>query len=677
MKQFFSLCFIFIVCLRFSPAQSSEGWTKKNNFPDGSMEKAAAFVIGDKGYAGLGTDNTVFRKDFWQYDSGSDKWVQMEKFTGEQRISSVSFSIGSKGYVGTGLAGSLSMQQGTNDFWEFDPQKNSWSQKANFPGGIRYGAIGFSIGSKGYIGLGVNKNTSYSDFWEYAPALNKWAKKSDFPASARADACSFVIGTDAYVLLGQGKELIPAQKDCWKFNSAKNEWKKVAGFPGPARIGALAFSYQTKGFVANGFNGTIKRYQDFWEYDSPSDKWRQRLDVPYGTRDYIFAFIIDNAAYVCTGHGQKSSQGFEVWYYEFPKINTNTFAMGGTLLLGANRIPLGAVDVKIYNSKNELVKTVSTGLFGSFLFMDLPNNQAYTIEAVITDPHMKKSDIFLVNRENEPITTLNIDNKFRFKIALEEKSKLQLLKVENKNMRMNMKGKLVLSSGDKKSPFAEAGISLIDNQQQVVQTAETDENGNFIFNYVPVDSNLYLSIDPEALTFLPKGTSVLLMDQNENIVDKATSGSSKFLLVSLPPEQNKLSNIYIEDPWIQATFSNPADGMMVIENIYFDVAKWELLPDAKAVLNKVIIMMKNNKNISIDIYAHTDARGDAKSNLELSEKRAQEAKKYMISQSVEGKRVAVKGFGETKLLNRCADGMDCTEEEHAQNRRMEFKIKSK
>lgn len=671
----FSLAFVFLSVL--ASAQETAGWTKKNNFPGGSIEKAAAFVIGTKGYAGLGTNNSGFRKDFWQYDAASDKWTEIEKFPGEPRISCASFSIGHKGYVGTGLAGSLSMQQGTNDFWEFDLQKNSWAQKANFTGGIRYGAVGFSIDTKGYIALGVNKGTGYTDMWEYNPATNKWTKKSDFPASGKADACSFIIGTDAYVLLGQGKEIIPNQKDCWKFSQPKNEWKKVADFPGAARVGALAFASKTKGFVAGGFSGALKRYQDFWEYDSPTDKWRQKPDVPYGTRDYIFSFVMDNVAYICTGHGQKSSGGFEVWRYEFPKTNSNTFAMGGTLLLGANRIPLGAVDVKIYNAKNELVKTVQTGLFGSFLFMDLPNNQEYTIEAVITDPHMKKSDVFLVNRENGPVATLNIDNGFRFKIALEEKSKLQLLKVENKNMRMNMKGKLVLSNGNKKSAFAEAGISLIDNQQQVVQTAVTDENGNFLFNYVPVDSSLYLNIDPEALTLLPKGTSVLLMDQNENIVDKATSGSSKFLLVSLPPEQNKLSNIYIEDPWIQATFSNPANGMMVIENIYFDVAKWALLPDAKAVLNKVIIMLKNNKNISIDIYAHTDSRGDAKSNLELSEKRAEEAKKYMESQRVDAGRIAAKGFGETKLINRCADEVDCTEEEHTQNRRMEFKIKTK
>ncbi len=114
---------------------------------------------------------------------------------------------------------------------------------------------------------------------------------------------------------------------------------------------------------------------------------------------------------------------------------------------------------------------------------------------------------------------------------------------------------------------------------------------------------------------------------------------------------------------------------MVTENVYFDYGKSDLVPDAKAVLNKVVISMNNNKTISLEITAHTDSRGDEKSNLVLSEKRAEEAKKYMVSQGIDGMRITAKGLGESRLLNRCADDIPCTEEEHAQNRRMEFTVR--
>jgi outer membrane protein OmpA-like peptidoglycan-associated protein len=241
---------------------------------------------------------------------------------------------------------------------------------------------------------------------------------------------------------------------------------------------------------------------------------------------------------------------------------------------------------------------------------------------------------------------------------------------------MTLRGKLALRS-DKKVPFANADLSLIDDQQQIVQAATTDQNGKFVFNYLPLDTTLYLVIDEQAIATLPKGTTILLMDENDSIINKTTATTSKFLLTNLPSEENTLSKIYIEDPWMQATLGNFKEEMLVIENIYFDYAKWNITPQAKAVLNKVVIVLKNNLQISLEISAHTDSRGSTESNLILSEKRAEEAKKYIISQGIDPKRIVAKGFGESRLLNRCKDGVDCTEEEHAKNRRMEFKLKKK
>src|SRR5436189_6019241 len=76
--------------------------------------------------------------------------TQKANFGGPGRESAVGFSIGSKGYIGTGAADSGLLK----DFWEYDPATNTWIQKADFPGTARYDATGFSSGSKGYIGTG-------------------------------------------------------------------------------------------------------------------------------------------------------------------------------------------------------------------------------------------------------------------------------------------------------------------------------------------------------------------------------------------------------------------------------------------------------------------------------------------------------------------------------------------
>ena len=74
----------------------------------------------------------------------------------------------------------------SNDFWEYDPATDTWTQKANFGGGARTGAVGFSIGTKGYVGTGIDANDLLrKDFWEYDPVTNKWTRKANFGGTAR------------------------------------------------------------------------------------------------------------------------------------------------------------------------------------------------------------------------------------------------------------------------------------------------------------------------------------------------------------------------------------------------------------------------------------------------------------------------------------------------------------
>src|SRR5438552_1474100 len=98
-------------------------------------------------------------------------WTRKADFGGTARYGAAGFSIGSKGYIGTGYDGS-----DRKDFWEYDPVTNAWTQKADFGGAGRWASVGFSIGSKGYIGTGSNRSMTvyYKDFWEYDPATNAW-----------------------------------------------------------------------------------------------------------------------------------------------------------------------------------------------------------------------------------------------------------------------------------------------------------------------------------------------------------------------------------------------------------------------------------------------------------------------------------------------------------------------
>ncbi len=111
-----------------------------------------------------------------------------------------------------------------------------------------------------------------------------------------------------------------------------------------------------------------------------------------------------------------------------------------------------------------------------------------------------------------------------------------------------------------------------------------------------------------------------------------------------------------------------------IENIYYDFDKADIRPDAAKELDKLVKIMKDNPTLWIELGSHTDSRGDDKYNLKLSQRRADAAVQYLINNGIEKNRLTAIGYGETMLLNKCANGVECTEEQHQLNRRTEFKI---
>lgn len=110
-----------------------------------------------------------------------------------------------------------------------------------------------------------------------------------------------------------------------------------------------------------------------------------------------------------------------------------------------------------------------------------------------------------------------------------------------------------------------------------------------------------------------------------------------------------------------------------LENIYYDLDKWYIRPDAEPPLDDLVQIMQENP-ITIELGAHTDSRGSDSYNLELSQKRAESAVRYLILKGIDPARVTAKGYGETMLVNHCKNGIVCTDAEHQVNRRTEFRI---
>lgn len=114
--------------------------------------------------------------------------------------------------------------------------------------------------------------------------------------------------------------------------------------------------------------------------------------------------------------------------------------------------------------------------------------------------------------------------------------------------------------------------------------------------------------------------------------------------------------------------------MVNINPIYFELDKSTIRKDAAIELEKVVRIMNKYPDLKINLGSHTDSRASEKYNLDLSNRRAKSTIEWIINRGIDASRISGKGYGETQLVNKCANGVKCKEADHQLNRRSEFVI---
>ena len=223
------------------------------------------------------------------------------------RFGAVSFSIGSKGYLGTGYDGNYK-----KDFWEYDPTSNTWTQKSDFGGNGRWLAVGFNIGSKGYIGTGQVEAGQSQDFYEYDPGSNTWTQKADFAGPAREASSGFSIGAKGYI--GTGWDGFNYTQDFWEYDPSSDSWLQKADYAGGIREGVVGLTIGSYGYFGTGYDGNSYQ-QDFWEYDPITDTWLQKTNFGGNVRTFAAGFSIGTKGYIGTG-AEVAGSLQDFWEYD-------------------------------------------------------------------------------------------------------------------------------------------------------------------------------------------------------------------------------------------------------------------------------------------------------------------------------------------------------------------------
>lgn len=207
-----------------------------------------------------------------------------------------------------------------------------------------------------------------------------------------------------------------------------------------------------------------------------------------------------------------------------------------------------------------------------------------------------------------------------------------------------IEGKIIDKENDQ--PLSGVKVAIYDEDGNNYLSITTDSSGSYKICNLPLKKDLYIGSEKKPEYF---------------------TNTERF---RIKKDTDLLKDIYTQ----KIVIGKP----IKIDNIYFDQGKFNVRPDAAVELDKVVTLMKDNPEVIIELSSHSDCTGPAAKNLSLSDKRAKSSADYIVKHGIDKKRIKGKGYGESQLINDCkCEGKvvsTCTEDQHAQNRRVEIKV---
>ncbi len=280
------------------------GWTQKANFGGVGRHRGTGISIGNKGYMGFGHYNgagpNIIKNDWWEYDPATNSWTQRANYIGNGGIGNyavLAFGMEQYGFIGGGQAG------GNLEFYRYDPATNAWTPAANMPTYFANNE-GFAIGNKGYAMSG-------NSLWEFDAQTNLWTMKNPMPFSVSTWNSTFVIDDKGYV---------KSNASLWEYKPFLDQWTSRASFLGLTTGGAASFSQHGKGYIVCGYAGALSLVQsEFWEFDPTTNAWTQMPDFPGTARRFCSAFSIGDLSYF--GIGTNGTNFNDFWEFNSMEVS--------------------------------------------------------------------------------------------------------------------------------------------------------------------------------------------------------------------------------------------------------------------------------------------------------------------------------------------------------------------
>lgn len=199
-----------------------------------------------------------------------------------------------------------------------------------------------------------------------------------------------------------------------------------------------------------------------------------------------------------------------------------------------------------------------------------------------------------------------------------------------------------------KQLLSNAELNLFDDEKVLIAAIQSDANGAYLFNNLKPNTTYSISVKKESY----EGTTVVLELNTENLEKEIP-----VKIIKLPYK-----------------IGDDLSEILKLRKIYFDLGKYTIRPVSILELDKVVSFLNLYPSVKIEVGSHTDSRQSSKLNQILSENRAKATMNYLVKSGINPDRLIAVGYGESKLINNCKDGVRCPEEQHQLNRRSTFII---
>lgn len=453
--------------------------------------------------------------------------------------------------------------------------------------------------------------------------------------------------------------------DIWVSTLTNGEWGEPTNVDSINTAANEAFPFiHASGFLffASDISGGMGGFDIYYTQPTESKALGKpkNLGTPFNSKNDDFGLILDldrkNGYFTSSRAGGKGMD--DIYTFNSEKkipVGVEDFKPRKMMLCILDKndnSSIGEATIKYVNIDNYSIREIATDTRGSITKLNTEEN--VNILQLVNDQPLQtlKSGADCKTAFNVP------DGQYLINVFKEGYAPKQaILKVKKDKelyqiMMEKLDGKIELVSNvkdDRGRPIPGAKVTIIDDETGEEQTVTTDPEGKISY-----------AVKPKKCYTIKVDKPNYAAQTTKTCVDEILPG--KKTEVQLKVEMAELASPFVEGAVIE------------LANVYYNFNDATLRPDALKDINALLKVMKDYPEIEIELSSHTDSRASDAYNIALSQRRAESVVNFLRQNGIPSSRVIAKGYGESKLKNQCADGVNCSEEEHQRNRRTEVKI---